>query len=58
MSNDKYFYKILQDYGKYLERCEEDGNEVMDLISFGCLNNNIQEDEILYNEFIKWTKNH
>ena len=58
MSNEQYFYNILQDYGRYLERCEEDGNEAMDLISFGCLGYDIGDDDILCGEFIQWTKNH
>ena len=58
MSNEQYFYKILQDYGKYLEQCEEDGNEAMDLISFGCLKYDVGDDDILCGEFIQWTKNH
>jgi hypothetical protein len=58
MSNEQYFYKILQEYGRYLERCEEDGTEAMDLISYACLGYDIGEDDALCSEFIIWTKNH
>lgn len=58
MSNEKYFYEILQEYGRYLERCEEDGTDVMDLISYACLGFDIGENDVLYGEFIEWTKNH
>ena len=58
MNKEQYFLSIFQDYTKYLDGCEEDGNEAMDLISFGCLGYDIGEDDILCGEFIQWTKNH